>query len=212
MKWIDELRDKHLMEDIYVIGSGKSLDFYPPNFFEGRITIGVNDIWKKFKTDYIIRKDRMGMEESVKTGIPHIISEWDCGGRSNKNTSYLTGDNIYFYKHKYNGHTNISIPDDDELIVSYSTITSGIHLAAWMGASTIFIVGHDCGSINGEVRFKENGVENSGWGTKDRYYNWLLQIEGQTIWTKKFIGNKYGCNIVGLMPFVSLRLEGNKYE
>ena len=39
------LKDKHVGQDIYVLGSGMSMNFLSPNFFEGKISIGTNSIW-----------------------------------------------------------------------------------------------------------------------------------------------------------------------
>ena len=47
MKLITELKDKHKGEDIYVIASGKSIDFIDDSFFDGKILIGVNQAYKK---------------------------------------------------------------------------------------------------------------------------------------------------------------------
>ena len=51
---------------------------------------------------------------------------------------------------------------DNKLIVSGSTITTAIHLAAHMGAKYIILLGHDCGTLDGENNFlkkcKKSGV------------------------------------------------------
>ena len=48
MKLID-FKNKHKDSDIYIIASGKSLDFIEPNFFNNKITIGINQVYKKSK-------------------------------------------------------------------------------------------------------------------------------------------------------------------
>jgi len=42
-KYIEEFRDKYKGEEIFVIGSGPSLDDFPDNFFDDKIMITVND-------------------------------------------------------------------------------------------------------------------------------------------------------------------------
>lgn len=48
MKYLEDLRDKHRDEEIWVVGAGPSLDDYPLNFFEGKICIGVNWVFSVF--------------------------------------------------------------------------------------------------------------------------------------------------------------------
>ena len=96
------------------------------------------------------------------------------------------------------------------------TITTAIHLAAYMGAKNIILVGHDCGTINGECNFK--GYHNNETYKiahakgKDDYVLWLKKIEDNTIRLKKLLIEKYGCNIYSLNPFINFNLEGNVYE
>jgi len=40
-RYLEDFRDKHQGEEVWVLGRGPSLDDYPPNFFEGKISIAV---------------------------------------------------------------------------------------------------------------------------------------------------------------------------
>ena len=42
MAALADLRDRHKGQDIYVVGSGVSLEFYDPEFFRERIVIAIN--------------------------------------------------------------------------------------------------------------------------------------------------------------------------
>jgi hypothetical protein len=57
MKELIEFKNLHKGEDIYVIASGKSVDFIDNSFFENKITIGINQVYKKIKTKYLLRKE-----------------------------------------------------------------------------------------------------------------------------------------------------------
>ena len=46
---ITELKDTHKGEDVWIIGSGSSMDYIDPSFFDNKITIGVNDVYKKYE-------------------------------------------------------------------------------------------------------------------------------------------------------------------
>jgi hypothetical protein len=50
MRELQEFKDCHKGADIYIVASGKSMDFYDPSFLDGKITIGINQVYRKFRT------------------------------------------------------------------------------------------------------------------------------------------------------------------
>lgn len=220
IKNIKELKNKHKGEDIYVIAAGASLDFIDASFFENKTTIGVNQVFKKIKCNYLVRKEKSKLEESVKTGSTVIISKWDSGdinkGKQLLNIKDISIQNFYFFEHLDNGHTKIdfSILGSDKIIVSFSTITSAIHIAAYLGAKNIIIVSHDCGSLDDKFVFTDyyTSLDETPWKHWEQYKNWLKIIENQTIQTKKELQKFYGCNIHSLNPFINFNLEGHKFN
>ena len=86
MKLVD-FKNKHKDNDIYIIASGKSLDFIEPNFFNNKITIGINQVYKKVNTKYLIRKE-MALSEQVINNNKNktiFISRGNCGNKCNSN-------------------------------------------------------------------------------------------------------------------------------
>jgi len=57
-------------QNIYVIASGKSLDYLPTSFFEGKITIGANQVFKKFVPTYLLRKEYEMLPEIMAMDLP----------------------------------------------------------------------------------------------------------------------------------------------
>ena len=101
-----------------------------------------------------------------------------------------------------------------QMIVTWSTTTTAIHIAAYMGAKNIILVGHDCGTINGKLTFDGyyQDISDTPWKNWKEYEDWLSKIESQTLEVKYFIEKKYNCNIYSLNPFVNFNLEGNTYK
>lgn len=219
MKSIKELKDKHIGEDIYILASGKSVDFFNEDFFDGKTVIGVNQAYKKIWCDYLVRKEVKFIKESLDTDSIVIVSEYDSGnlnsGEHKLNTNKIEHENLYYFEHLDNLHAgiNTSVFGTDKIVVSFSTITSAIHIAAYMGAKNIILVGHDCGTIDGEMTFKGyyNSIKDTPWSDWGQYKNWLKVIESQTIEVKKQMKHHYGANVVSLNPFVSLNLENHLY-
>lgn len=216
---ITELKDSQKDKDIYVIASGASLNYIDPSFFTNKLTIGVNQAYRKIKCDYLVRKEGSHLSESIQTGATVICSLWDSGdikkGKKKMNTTGNERLNFYVFDHLENGHTKIdfSILGTDKIIVSYSTITSAIHVAAYLGAKNIILVGHDCGLVNNKLTFDGyyKSISETPWKNWEEYKKWLSIIEEQTIHVKKEVSKKYKCNIYSLNPFINYNLEGNSF-
>lgn len=216
---LSNLKNIHSGSDIYIIASGASLNHIDPSFFVNKLTIGVNQVYRKYKCNYIVRKESSHIKESIDSGAKVICSMWDSGditkGKKKKNSQGNENLPFYVFEHLENRHTQIdlSVIGTDKIIVSYSTITSALHVAAYLGAKNIILVGHDCGLINDKFVFDGyyKGIHETPWKNWDDYVNWLKVIEEQTIITKKALTKHYGCNIYSLNPFVNYNLEGNKF-
>ncbi|MAF25930.1 hypothetical protein CL634_10195 [bacterium] len=106
--------------------------------------------------------------------------------------------------------------DSDKLVVSYSTTTSAMHLAAYMGAKNIILCGHDCGTIDGEVNIKNYYVDPNRQMVQPsvhEYAHWIkTDIEGHTRGVKDKLKEVYGVNIHSLNPFINFNLEGHTFE
>ena len=211
---MERWKNKHEGGTIYVIGSGKSVDFVPPELFRDAITIGVNQVFKKIPTTYLLRKETQFRQEILNQAPACTHHFWHGTGNSTERiTYYRTGNNACGKR----------LPDfagvpKNGLIATYSTFTTAMHLAAYMGAKTIILVGHDCCCIDDQPNFdgyhtqKTRSVQ---WGKDQKkaikkYVDWLKKIEKDTVCVRDHLQKAYGCHVFSLNPFVSLRLEGHK--
>lgn len=212
---ISKLKNIHRGADIYVIASGKSLDFFPKSFFDGKITIGINQIFRKMKTNYLVYKDPKLLDLAINTGSRVLISKHMYGNTGSPLNPVSQKPNVFMYEHNRNSDSGVidysSI--DSKLVVSRSTITTGMHAAAYFGAKNIILVAHDCGKINGHTNFLKyhSDINETPWKEWEQYVNWLNSIEDQTIEVKKKLIEYYKCNIVSLNPFINYNLEGNSF-
>lgn len=221
-KLITQLQDKHIDEDVYIIASGASMDHIDPSFFEGKVTIGINQVYKKFKCTYLVRKEVKFIKPSLDTGSVVIVSEFDSGnlnsGDHKLNTNKVQHQNLYYFEHLDNLHDQVDVSviesKSNKMVVSYSTITTAMHIAAYMGAYNIILCGHDAGVLDGKMNFSgyTDKIEDTPWQNWNQYRNWLKVIEGQTLKVKKALEDTYGVNIVSINPFINFGLEGHRYE
>ena len=71
--------------DIWIIAAGASMDYIDPSFFEGKLTFGVNDVWRKYKCTWLVRKEFKGLEETYGKAYNLVVSEFNCGSGSYSN-------------------------------------------------------------------------------------------------------------------------------
>jgi hypothetical protein len=98
---MEKFKNKYLNKDIYIIGSGKSIDFIDKSFFDNKITIGINQVYKYIEPTYLVRKEHKFIDMILKetsNNVIHFISKGNCGGH------------VKFISNNYNnyGYTNMS--------------------------------------------------------------------------------------------------------
>jgi hypothetical protein len=223
-------KNKHIGGDIYIICSGKSCDFIDNSFLENKIKIGINQAFNKCNCEYYIKKEIVDMTffELIDKESITFISNGRCGESSFSNVPIVeivikktNNHNIVLYNNYHNiafeSEDILQIEDmlannEDTLITSASTITSGIHLALYMGAKNIILVGHDCCDINGESNYTGYHTDktlsyshgNDINKAKQKYKNWLNQISDTTETIRKILKNKHNVNLLSINPFSSI--------
>jgi hypothetical protein len=204
------LRDREKGKDIYVIASGKSMDFIPDSFFDGKVTIGVCDVYKRYKCTYTVRKENIGAREVFATEGIHIISKHDCGNFSGKIADF-PGYDYYTFPHLSNDTTlHLDELDTDRIIVSWSTITSAIHVAYALGAKNIILCGADCGQIDGQNNY-DHYLDGIPVPNQDWYTQWLGKITQATEELAQEL-RKRGIGVMSINPWVNYQMEGHDYS
>lgn len=207
---IASLRGIHADADVWVIASGPSMSHIPPSFFDGRVVVGVNAVWRHFPVTYAVRKEHDDAQATIDAGVPLVIAAGDCGGDSGP--PELSGRH-WVFAHSYNqseGPIDLEpIGSPDRLVVSWSTTTTAIHFAAFLGARAVIVAGHDCGLIDGRSNFDGYAAaqEDSDW-----YRDWVSMIEAQTMTVAERVTAVYGCPVLGLNPWPSLALAGHVHS
>ena len=210
-----DLKDCEKGNDIYVLGSGKSLEFIPVAFFDNKITIGSGDIYRRVRCKYYCRKEGGGFPKAyeLSRGGTWILSKYDCGNHGMALNSFPELD-YYSFDHASNDcYVHAEEIDSGRIVVSWSTINSAIHLAYYMGAANILLCGADCGLIDGETNFAGYWVKGETFGIPDKnwYTNWLGQISPATELLADEL-RKRGVGVMSINPFVNFQLEGHTYE
>ena len=211
-KPLTELKNKYNNQDIWIVLAGSSMDYISQEFFENKIVLGVNQVYKHYKCDYVIMKDCMetprytrSIEQLQSKNIPLIYSEYYKGDDS-KEKNIANHNNAYYFKHNSKRNSldyGLENLLDDEIISSKSTVTSMMHIAAYMGAKNIILCGHDCGRLNGNLYYE--GYMERDWQSSENWpgiSNRMNEIEVETLQVRNYLMEKYNCNIHSLNPFL----------
>jgi hypothetical protein len=212
MRPATELKGIYQGHDIWVVGSGPSMDFIEAEFFANKVAIGINNVYLRFPyVSYLVRKEALRAEAAQASGIPVIISRHNAGSLVYRQNN-LSGIQDYFVFEHADNHldrVDLSVIGTDKIVVSWSTMTSALHLAAYMGAANVITAGHDCGTLDGRRNMAGYGEPPQGDGD---YRAWLRKIEPQTAAVRERLRKVYGCRIYSLNPFLNFGLEGHRYE
>jgi len=194
MKSVAELKNAHKGEDVFVLGSGPSMDFYLEGFFDNRLCVGVNHVYKYIPCQYSVFKEAMDPTDDTTL----IVSEYARGWTKEKNK---VGDYVFKHRSVASGLKPIDF-DDETFLVSRSTLTSALHFAAHIGARAVFVAGHDCGMIDGrEVMTGYHDEYRGCWqGNLEEYAAWLKSLPEQTHVIERWLRNEYGCQFVTMDP------------
>jgi len=215
-KNVNTLKNRHKKRDAYVVGSGASLDFIAPEFFYNKIVICINhtiEIIKYAESMYLVAKepDKVMQDAAKEKKALIVMCKHHSGLPKNPVNKTLYPEITYMFdpqagviKKKSKGIA---------LERSSSTIVTGLHLAAYMGCSNIILVGHDCGTLNGEMHVRGYNKKNAVM-KGSAYKKWMKhnKVEQKTLAAKKLIQQFYNTRVYSLNPFINFGLEGNQYE
>ena len=202
-----------------MLGSGATLNFIDPKFFSKKITVCVNEVGEVYlpTTKYVMTKYH---PEAIKFAqqmpdVNVVVSRGSLGGPHYAALPALK--NLYTFDHNTNRDAATSVVadwplEDGSLYVSWSSITSAMHFAAYLGAKNIIMVAHDCGELD-DKSWVDGYVYDTWDKTKvEEAKERNKQFEIQSIAVKGKLKELYGCNVYSINPFINYNLEGVKFR
>lgn len=216
MSSLADYRDIH-SGDIWVLGSGPTLTYINPAFFDSKIVIATNriaerlDIYKRPNLVYTHSHYHHEDLHSLVTDHPWHTFFGPEGDQGFAGSPTWTAPNMVYYPHKPTVYdfTPDNAYHEDGLIVGSTSIHGSMHLAAHMGADNIILVGADCGIMDGHTN--HTGYTSGNLITDDTRM-WLARWNTHLEAMKAWLINRYNVNIYSLNPFVNLNLEGHTWE
>jgi hypothetical protein len=207
---LDTLENAHKGETVWVLGSGPSLNFIDPSFFDNKLCVVANHIGEVLglKSFYLYSNYH----------AVHLISNKECVAGVTLLKDTLTQqvwsgdipDNLVFSEATSYAPPGSSWnpyrmpPPEGQIVYGSSSIHGAMHLAVHLGARDVILVGADAGWID--------GVSNvDGYNSVTQTYSFKVWNEHSII-LKQWLAEKYGARVHSLNPFINLNLEGHRFE
>jgi len=219
---IKEFKDIHKGQDIWVIAKGASLNFINKSFFDGKITVGMNDIDAWYPTTYLMRKEFNPEEKAMKpkdffekrpntklvmSEYVGTVQEWGLNEVTGWLQDLLPDNDVWFFTHPFT-HGELVLPNatkGEEIPASLSSCAMAMWFSAYLGAKNIILCGNDECRLDGKDYV--DGVDYFCSSDHDYILKWQAS---QSIVVRNILRDSFGINIYSLHPFINLGLEGHK--
>ncbi len=202
---IQELWNKHPKEDIYVVGTGPSMRVFPWEFFQGKITIGLNQVFRHFIPTYMLT-----MHPELIPYELNLDTEWITKIKRTEEFSTKIREKVPNKVYLFENNRDIKLLEfarkkiKGKLYIGYGIHTGAMTLAAHMGAKNIILVGCDMCSLDDEYHTHHQRVRWLGMPEKTIYREYYLTARI----LRKTLRAYWKVNILNMNPFLGL----NNYE
>lgn len=204
-----DFEGKHAGETIWVMGSGKTLDYIDRSFFDDKTVVATNHSWMGKADHAYVCSNHWNVEGRGWLIIPEreqVPSEDAHGVKP-------TSSNVVFIPTIEQRYSDFDPardwPDDGRFVVGPTSLHLSMHWAVWLGAAHIVLVGADCGVIDGENnRVGYYAPANNGQLEQHAHHRlWQTKLEQMAHKIRSL-----GVSVHSLNPWVTFGLEGHRWE
>ena len=204
-----DFEGRHAGETVYVLGSGKTLDFVNRTFFDGKTVVATNHSWREKAEHAYVCSNHWNVDAPGWLIVPEVeqVPASDAHGVMPQGNKVLAVPTI---AQKYDQFIpGRDWPDSGRFVVGPTSLHLSMHWAVWLGAAHIILVGADCGVIDGE---------NNRVGYYAPANNANLEAHAHhRLWERKLneMAGKIrsmGVSVHSLNPWTTFGLEGHTWE
>lgn len=203
---------------MWVLGSGATMDYVDPGFFDGKHVIAVNRAGERLRlydrlptlatVTHYIYEDVIPLAEAYPDH--HFYAPIHDQGFAHTATGPALP-NVTYYPHRGTDYAFTPEPwdwPDDGLIMGSTSMHAAMHLACRMGAANVILVGADCGLLDDKTN---HGAYQSGNLTHQSRMDFLARWDEHLRLVKDVLVECYGVRVHSLNPFVNPNMEGHTW-
>ena len=207
---LEDFRDVHCCKTVYVFGSGATLNYLAPSFFDDKICVATNFAGSVFGLRRYYVFSHYHADAVAEAALPQTVAVFTPHREHGTDAEFLGFMPKIVTFPTTTGRPGTSFNPsgkdwptlDNSLVIGSSSIHGAMHLAAYLGAKFIVLVGADCGSLGGVDRVEGYVPGDSHWVLYEQH----LRDMKQRLW------DVYSCQVYSLNPFVNYSLEGVQYR
>jgi hypothetical protein len=193
-----------------VFGSGATLNYLAPSFFDDKICVATNFAGSVFGLGmYYVFTHYHGdamkearLDETLAVFTPHREHGTDAEFLVEVSKVVTFPTTTGRPGESFNPFGKDWPTLDNSLVIGSSGIHGAMHLAAYLGAKFIVLVGADCGVLGGQDRVAGYVAGDTPWGLYEMHLRDM----------KQRLFEMYGCQVYSLNPFINYSLEGTQYR
>ena len=199
---LSRLWGRHRDQDIYIVGTGPSMRLFPWEFFDNKLTIGLNQAYRHFTPTYMLtmHPELIPFDKGIPTQWITKIkkTEEKITKKANKlhGKAYLFENNKDIHDYSY---AVKRIPP--YLYIGYGIHTGAMTLAAHMKATNIILVGCDMCALDNEYHAHHQRIRLLGMPETTVYQEYYLAARNLRTVLKKY----WNVNILNMNPFLGLK-------
>jgi hypothetical protein len=209
---LTDFADIHAGETVWVLGSGASLQSISPRLLARQTVVATNFAGTTAGLEWfysvahhhsdadriaVLRPDLLVFTPTVEQLPPEDQSP---ARASEPNVVFVPTSDQHYSGFDPEAHWPT---DDDRLVVGPTSLHMAMHLAAYMGAADIVLVGADCGAFDNASRIADYPDPDGHL----HYGLWTRSLEAMAARIRSL-----GVGVHSLNPWVTPRLEGHRYE
>lgn len=207
---VRELYNRHIGQEMYILGPGPSARVFPMKLLEGKLTMALKRAWQYFPCTYSISSHGEVWEEyqqCLEKGLIHDTT-WilkSKGRIAPQDTRYYTFD---AEPRKGSDPRYIKPRRDNYLYFAGGIQNTAMCLALRMGVKAIYLIGVDLCSLDGEHHGHHQQVCWYGKGEADIYSDTYLRYAQHV---RRTLQRDYHIPVVSLTPFLGLNRVEDDY-
>lgn len=205
-----DFEGRHAGETIWVLGSGKTLDFVGGGFFDGKTVVATNHAWKGVADHAYVCSNHWGTEAAAWLVLPEVE---DVPPQDAYRGPRPDGERVLFVPtipQKYaEFNPEADWPEHGRFVVGPTSLHLSLHWAVWLGAAHIVLVGADCGVIDGANNKGGYYAPANGSDLERHAHHRLWQ---STLEAMARVIRSRGVSVHSLNPWVTFGLEGHTWE
>lgn len=212
-----DLEGRHRGSDVWVLASGPTAGFVSRDFFRGKVVVGVNQAADRhglFDVDctvYTYSHYHCDVVPFARQRPGHVFVACE-GDQGFPGSPEVLLPNVIYHPHhptQYDFDVERAWPPPGGLIVGSTSTHGAMHLACHLGASSVILVGADCGTLDGAAN--EPGHVSGNLDVPDPM-PWLARWNSHLEAVAARLRVEYQCSIHSLNPWVNLNLEGHGFR